>query len=177
MDCRSRVCGLALVLLVAANVFSGCREKGSPTVISSGDARALFTNTMTRLHAPSADARGAERDRLLNEAAKGYEELLKNFPAESNLCAQALRALGSIHATRGNTNEAVRFYATVGGKYASEDWEVLQSWKSAADLLWDGGKRDEAKTFYAKIVGRFGNSDAPQIIQQVVRGSKARLAE
>jgi hypothetical protein len=177
MDCRSREHWFALVLLVAAGFLIGCRENSSSTVISSGDARTLFTNTMTRFHAPSADAQGAERDRLLSEAAKGYGELLKSFPAESNLCAQSLRALGSIHAMQGKTNEAVKFYAAVGEKYASEDWEVLQAWKSAADLLWDGGQRNEAKKFYAKIVGRFGNSDAPQIIQQVVRGSKARLAE
>jgi TolA-binding protein len=132
---------------------------------------------MTRFHAPSAEARGAEHERLLGEAAKGYNELLKQFPTETNLCAQSMRALGSIHATQGKTNEAVKFYAAVGEKYASEDWEVLQAWKSAADLLWDGSQRNEAKKFYAKIVERFGKKDAPQIIQQVVRGSKARLAE
>jgi hypothetical protein len=108
---------------------------------------------------------------------KGYDELLKRLPAETNLCAQSLRGLGSIHATRGKTNDAVKFYAAVGEKYASEDWEVLQAWKSAADLLWDGNQRQEAKRFYGKIVERFDKSDAPQIVQQVVRGSKARIAE
>ncbi|HEY0549144.1 MAG TPA: hypothetical protein VGF13_06045 [Verrucomicrobiae bacterium] len=164
-------------MFVAALWFSGCKEKSASLAPATGDARTLFTNTMTRFHAPSAEAKDAERERLLGEAAKGYNELLKQFPTETNLCAQSLRALGSIHATQGKTNEAVKFYATVGEKYASEDWEVLQAWKSAADLLWDGGQRNEAKKFYAKIVERFGKKDAPQIIQQVVRGSKARLAE
>ena len=55
----------------------------------------------------------------------------------------------------------------------------MQAWKAAGDLLWDANRREEAKKFYAKIVERFGKSDAPQtqIIQAVVRGSKARLAE
>ncbi len=168
---------IALLWFVAVICLSGCKEKRPSPASAAGDARSLFTNTMTRFHAPSAEARGAEYERLSGEAAKGYKALLKQFPTETNLCAQSLRALGSIHATQGKTNEAVKFYAAVGEKYASEDWEVLQAWKSAADLLWDGSQRDEAKKFYAKIVGRFGKNDAPQIIQQVVRGSKARLAE
>jgi hypothetical protein len=167
----------ALLLLVTVFAMASCKENAPAKVPAPGDARTLFTNTMTRFHAPSEEARGAERERLLNEASKGYNEVLKRFSTESNLCAQSLRALGSIHATQGKTNEAVKFYAAVGEKYASEDWEVLQAWKSAADLLWDGGQRNEAKKFYAKIVERFGKKDAPQIIQQVVRGSKARLAE
>ena len=168
---------VALLWAAMAICFSGCKEKTASPALTTVDARALFTNTMGRFHAPAADARGAERDRLLSEAAKGYEELLKKFPTETNLCAQSLRALGNIHATQGKTNEAVKFYAAVSEKYPSQDWEVLQAWKSAADLLWESNQRDEAKKFYAKIVGRFGKSDAPQIISQVVRGSKARLAE
>ena len=166
-----------LLLLVAFFSLSGCKEKSPSPTPATGEARTLFTNTMARFHVPSAEATGAERERLLGEATKGYSELLKLFPTETNLCARSLRALGSIHATRGQTNEAVKFYAAVGEKYASEDWEVLQAWKSAADLLWDGSQRHEAKKFYARIVERFGKKDAPQIIQQVVRGSKARLAE
>ena len=175
--CSSRRLRASFLLLAAALWFTACKEKSPSLTAATGDARSLFTNTMTRFHAPSADAKGAEQERLLSEAAKGYEELLRSFPTESNLCAQSLRALGSIHATRGNTNEAVKFYATVGEKYANEDWEVLQAWKAAGDLLWDLNRRGEAKQFYAKIVERFGKGDAPQIYQAVVRGSKSRLAE
>ncbi len=173
----SRTLLFPLLLFVTALWLSGCKEKSSSPTTATGDARTLFTNTMSRFHAPSAEASGAERDRLLNEAAKGYDEVLKQFPTETNLCARSLRALGNIHATQGKTNEAVKLYAAVAEKYASEDWEVLQAWKSAADLLWDGGQRNEARKFYAKIVARFDKNDAPQIIQQVVRGSKARTAE
>ena len=173
----TRTLMFAALLLAGAAWLAGCKEKAPSPATKSDNALALFTNAMVQFHAPSADAKGAERDRLLNEAAKRYEDLLKKFPDETNLCAQALRALGSIHATQGRTNEAVKLYATVGEKYASQDWEVLQAWKSAADLLWDANQRNDAKKFYAKIVERFGQTDAPQIIQTVVRGSKARLME
>ena len=177
MACGSRRFAVLLILFLGVASFIGCKEKAPPAANNDGDARSLFSNTMTRFHAPSADAKGAERDHLLSEAAKGYGELLKSFPTETNLCAQSLRALGNIHATQGKTNEAVRLYAAVGEKYPSQDWEILQAWKAAADLLWESNQRDEAKKFYARIVERFGKNEAPQIISQVVRGSKARLAE
>jgi tetratricopeptide (TPR) repeat protein len=173
----SRSAILTLLWLVCAVGLTGCREKPTTAVGNSDNAQRLLTNAVARFHAPSVEAQGAERERLLNEAARQYEELLKKFPGETNACAQALRALGSIHATRGRTNEAVKSYAAVGAKYPSQDWEVLMAWKGAADLLWDSNQRAEAKKFYAKIIERFGKKDAPQIIQQVVRGSQARLAE
>ena len=161
-------------LLLGAALLSGCKEKPAASHTS---ARELFDQAVREFHAPSAEAPGPERLRLLSQAAQRYEELLNTFPTETNLCAQALRGLGNIQATRGNTNEAVKLYAAVGERYAGQDWEVLQAWKAAADLLWDGQRREEAKKFYAQIVARFGKQDAPQIYQTVVRGSKARLAE
>jgi hypothetical protein len=170
-----------LAILIGAAIgcacLPGCKPKQPAFGKESITAHALFDQATREFHAPSGEAKGAERERLLNEAAERYSKLLKTFPGETNLCAQSLRALGSIHATRGQTNEAVKLYAAVGEKYGSQDWEVLQAWKSAADLLWDSNQRSDAKKFYAKIVERFGKNDAPQIIQQVVRGSKGRLAE
>jgi TolA-binding protein len=118
-----------------------------------------------------------ERQRLLTEAATRYERLLKDFPAESDICAQALRELGSIRALQGNTNEAVKLYTAVGDKYSDREWEVLMAWKGAADLLWDGNRHEDARKFYARIVERFGSNSASQVVQAVVRGSKARLAK
>ena len=173
----SRIAAFLIPLLLGVALLSGCKEKPAAPAASHASARELFDQTVREFHAPSAEARGPERERLLSEAATRYEALLKQFPIETNLCAQALRGLGNIQATRGGTNEAVRLYAAVGERYASQDWEVLQAWKSAADLLWDGQRRDEARKFYAYIVERFGPQDAPQIYQTVVRGSKARMAE
>ena len=174
---RSRSTFVLSIVVVTMLSFVGCKEKATPKPQNSESARALFDQATREFHVPSADAKGAERERLLDEAAKRYSELLKRFPEETNVCAQSLRALGSIHATQGKTNEAVKLYASVGEKYPSQDWEVLQAWKAAADLLWDLNQRDDAKKFYAKIVERFGKSDAPQVFQQVVRGSKVRLTE
>jgi len=173
----SRMATMFWVLLCAVIFLPACKPKPQTSAEDSASAHALFEQTTREFHGPSTEAKGPERERLLNEAASRYSKLLKTFPGETNLCAQSLRALGSIHATRGQTNEAVKLYAAVGEKYGSQDWEVLQAWKSAADLLWDSNQRGEAKKFYAKIVERFGKNDVPQIIQQVVRGSKARLAE
>src|SRR5687768_8314623 len=75
----SRNLPFALLLLVTTLAIGGCKEKAPSKTSSLGDARTLFTNTMNRFHAPSAEARGTERERLLNEAAKGYDEVLRQF--------------------------------------------------------------------------------------------------
>lgn len=176
---RSRVLSASqsMPIVLCVLLFVGCKGEETSPADQSLTARALFEQTTKEFYAPSAEARGAERERLLNEAATRYGELLKRFPRDTNLCAQALYALGNIHASQGKTNEAVKAYAAVGEKYGSQEWEVLQAWKSAADLLWEAKRRDEAKAFYGRIVERFGKNDAPQIIQQVVRGSKTRMME
>jgi tetratricopeptide (TPR) repeat protein len=168
---------LVLSLLLCVALFSGCREKQQRLPENSTSARALFEQTTRDYYVPSAEATGAERERLLNEAAKHYSELLARFPGETNLCVEALRALGNVCALQGKTNEAVKLFASLGEKYPAHDWDVLMAWKSAADLLWDSNRRDDAKKYYARIAERFGKGDAPQIIQTVVRASKARLAD
>ena len=37
----------------------------------------------------------------------------------------------------GRVGDAVKLFAAVEKKFPDQEWEVLQSWKSAADLLWD----------------------------------------
>ncbi len=166
-----------IVLLLLGSAFlSGCNKKQSAPASTPITARALFEQTTRDFHTPSAEANGAERERLLAGAAERYEWLLKEFADERDLGAQALRGLGNIRASQGKLDEAVELYANVGRKFPDQDWQVVQAWKAAADLLWDANRRDEAKKFYAQIVVRFGKNDA-QIISTVVRGSKARLAE
>ena len=173
----SRTGRLLLALLLCATFVFGCKEKPAVPASSTTTARALFDQATREFHTPSADANGAECARLLAGAAERYERLLTEFPGERVLGAQALRGLGSIRASQGNTNEAVKLYAAVGEKFPEQEWEVVQAWKAAGDLLWDATRRDEAKKFYAQLVGRFGKDGAPQIIQTAVRGAKARLAE
>ena len=170
----------SFLLLACAALLVGCRE-AQPTAAVSGtnsvSSRALLEEATREFHMRSAEANGAERKRLLEEAATRYERLLKDFPGDEDVCAQAIRELGSIRALQGNTNEAVKLYMAVGERYPKRDWEVLMAWKSAADLLWDGNRREDARKFYAQIVERFGSNEAAQVVQAVVRGSKARLAE
>jgi tetratricopeptide (TPR) repeat protein len=139
-------------------------------------ARAMLDETIKQFHTPSATVGGAERERLLDEAARRYADLGKKYPEQDFICAQALRGLGNIRAAQTNLAAAVQLYAEVARKYPQQDWEVLQAWKSAGDLLWDAGRRDEARTFYEKLTARFDRENTSAIVQTVVRGAKRRLA-
>ncbi|MCL5098242.1 MAG: tetratricopeptide repeat protein [Candidatus Omnitrophica bacterium] len=140
-------------------------------------AQELFNQTTKLYHLPSAQASGAERVKLLEEAARGYEQLLNRYPDQPFWCAQALRSLGNVRADQGRLDDAIQCYRNVASKYPGQDWEVVQAWKSAADLLWEDGRRDEALEFYRKIVERFDTPNASQVIQTIVRGAKAKLAQ
>ena len=172
-----RIALLSIAISFAALSFVGCQPKTEPAVAPAGSGRDFFEQTIKEFHHPAAEAKGAERERLLNATAIRYEQLLNKHREESDLCAQALLGLGNIRALQGKTNEAVQLYASVNEKYPGRDWEVLQAWKSAADLLWDASRHDEARKYYARIVERFDRDDAPMIMKSVVRGSRSRLAE
>jgi TolA-binding protein len=161
----------ALLFLTACG---DSKQKPLPSVAS---AQALFDQASTNFHLPSAGAKGTEKVRLLDQAAAAYEALLNGYPDDAHWAAQALRNLGNVRAAQGQTNEAVKLYASVEQRYPQQRWEVLAALKSAADLLWDGARRDEARSFYRKIVAQFDTPDAAQIVQTVVRGSKARLKD
>ena len=165
----------ALLVGLALALFSCASPKETPQQRAEA-ARALFDQTTKTFHLPSAETSGATRDRLLLQAAAGYEELLKQYPEQTHTCAQALLSLGNIRASQGRLDDAIKLYASVARKYPAEDWEILTSWKSAADLLADGGRAAEAKTFYEKILARFDKPDAPAVVKTIVRGSRARLA-
>jgi TolA-binding protein len=166
------------LLLVA--ILTGCltqtaQQKAAVVEQHAASAKTLFDNTTKLYHLPSAEATGAAKEKLLQQAAAGYEQLLKQFPDQPAWCAKALRSLGNVRATQGQFNEAVMMYKAVAVRYPHNDWEVLQAWKSAGDLLWDANRHDEAKTFYDKIVKRFDIPDQPPVVKTVVRGAKARL--
>jgi tetratricopeptide (TPR) repeat protein len=140
-------------------------------------AKAAFDQTTKEFHLPSAEARGPERQRLLKEAASGYEAVLSKFRDQPFWCAQALRSLANVRATQGRTADAVKLYGDVAKKYPDQSWEVLQSWRSAGDVLWEAGNREQARVFYRLLIERFDTPDAVQVVKTIVRGAKARLAE
>jgi tetratricopeptide (TPR) repeat protein len=138
-------------------------------------ARQVFDRTVRECHLPSAEASGAQREKLLAEAASGYEQVLKLGRSDPHLCAAALRSLANVRVEQGRLSEAVNLYSRVGEKYPTCDWEVLQAWKSAGDMLWDAGRQAEAAGFYKRIVQRFG-SDPSAIIQTVARAASHRVS-
>ena len=165
---------LMLILLIG---FPGCSPKRVETSQQRSDAaKALFERTTKTFHIPSAEAKDAEQQKLQNQAADGYVELMKKYPEQDYWAAQALRSLGNIRAIQGKLAEAVSHYALVEKKYPQQRWEVLMCWKSAADLLWEAGRREDAKPFYQKIIAQYDVPEASQVEKTIVRGSKMRLA-
>ena len=163
-----------LMLFWAA--LTGCSSKPAETAPDrSAAAKALFEDTTKMFHTPSAEAKGAEKARLQNEAAARYEQLLKKFPEQQYWAAQARHGLGNIRAAQGQLDQAVKHYAAVEKDYPEQKWEVLTCWKSAADLLFEAGRREEAKAFYRKIVNRFDVAQASPIEKAIIRGSKMHL--
>jgi len=166
---------LALLLLLTL-LLPACSRSPSQTREQRAEAaKALFDRTTKTFHIPSAEAKGAEKKTLQKQAAAGYEELLKKYPDQTYWAAQALRNLGNIRATQGKIDEAVQDYAGVEKKYPRQRWEVLMSWKSAADLLWEAGRHSEAKPFYEKIIAQYDRPESSQVEKTIVRGSKMKL--
>ena len=168
-----------IALLALAVGLVACGPKPLPPAANPQQrydaAKALFEKASREFHIPSAQARGAERTRLEDQAAAIYMELGRNYADQPIWGAQALRSLGNIHAARTNVDAAVKCYAQVAEKFPQQDFEVLMAWKSAGDLLSDAGRLADAKAFYEELVARFDKPDALPIVQSVVRGAKLRL--
>jgi len=163
-----------LVGLVITILLTSCATAPNPA--HAKPAKSLFEFTAHEYHFPSAFATGTERDRLLAEAATGYERLLRKYPDQDDWCAKALRSLGNIRAEQGQLDVAVKLYASVAEKHPRQNWEVLQAWKTVADLLWDAGRTDEAKKFYQRIITRFDKPDVADVVKSVVRAARWHLA-
>src|ERR1700683_3524165 len=106
---------LAIVAL-AAQLALGC----APT--SRESPRQVFDRTVRECHLPSAEASGAQREKLLAEAASGYEQVLKLGRTDPHLCAAALRSLANVRVEQGRLCEAIKLYSRVGEKYPACGW-------------------------------------------------------
>lgn len=173
---RGDILRRGLFLLVWVFLLGCSAQKSGSPAERAESAKSLFEHTTKILHIPSAEANGPEKQKLQDEAASGYRELLKRYPEQEYWAAQALRSLGNIRATQNKLDEAVKNYAAVETHYPQQHWEILMSWKSAADLLWDAGRADQAKPFYQKIVTRYDVPESSQLEKTIVRGSKLRLS-
>ncbi len=156
-------------------LLAGCTTV--PPEQRTAAAKALFDETTKQYHLPAAQAQGAERDRLLQQAATGYGKLVRHYRDQPAWSAVALRSLGNIRATQGKLDEAVKLYAQVGARYPQQEWEVLQAWKSAADLLNEAGRTQEARKFYQQIVEQFGQPEQPEVVRVIARAARRHLTE
>ena len=168
-----QICALVLILGV---IGCAAADKAARQQQRATAAKELFEQTVKLYHLPSSEAQGATQQKLFAQAATGYEQLLKNYSDQPRWCAPALRSLGNIRAAQGRMADAVKLYTRLEKQFPREDWEILQAWKSAADLLWEAKQLEEAKVFYRKIITRFDQPDAAVLIKAIVRGSKSRLA-
>ena len=173
---------LLLVLLTACSPAKNPEPPSLPKAPAPAPAnasiaaQALFDRTTKEFHLPSAEATGARQKELLAQAAAGYEQLLREHPTHTNLCAQALRSLANIRATEGRLDDAIALHASVAKRYPAEEWEILQSWKSAGDLLTEAQRLPEAAPFYRQIIERFDHTNAAPVVQIIVRSARKRLA-
>jgi tetratricopeptide (TPR) repeat protein len=166
-----------LSLSLAFLLLLGCDSRNHESPQQRYDAaKALFEQTTRNLHIPSVEAKGTEKQKLLEQAAIAYQQLLHKYPEQDYWAAQSLRSLGNIRAAQTNLNEAIKYYTAVDRKYPLHDFEVLMAWKAAADLLWEAGRWEEAKGFYQKLLTRFDRAQASQVVKAVIRGCRTRLA-
>ena len=167
-----------ILLLIAG---AACEKKSSPVAsdpLTRGrEAKTLFENAEKQYHLTAAEAHGAEKQRLLAQAAAAYDEVARKFPDQNLWAAQAMRSLANVRIEQGRVDEGIKLFGLVAQKYPDQSWEVLQAWKTAGDTLWDANRQEEAKGFYKKIVGRFDNDNSPAIYKTVVRGAGRRLGE
>ena len=86
--------------LAGALVLAGCARTQQSSADKYEAAKALFESTSKQFHIPSAEAKGAEKLRLQQQALAGYRQLLKNYPDQDHWAAQALRNIGNIYAAQ-----------------------------------------------------------------------------
>ena len=168
---------IASVCAVVLGVAAGCATR-TPVAAATSAAQYEYKRIVREYQLPAADATNAlERAALLDQAVQAYEALRQQHPEASPWAAAALRAAGAIHAERGNRKEALSAYARVGVLYPGEEWEVIQAWRAAGDLLWTAGIRDQAILFYKDIIEKFDQPGKPPLFETLVRIAKDRLAE
>ena len=169
---------LALLLSSFVLLLPACHSRPAEAKVSAPPvlpAQASYESVATNAHRLGAEARGEERERLLTQAAAGYENVLKHFPSDTNVCLLTTRGLANVRALQGRLDESVRLHLSVTNSPAAGDMDRLMALKIAGDLLWDAGRHQEAKPLYEQLVERFGKPGSSQLNQLIVRGARSRL--
>ena len=163
------------LLLVGVICLAGCGQKAEDPQRRYADAKALFDHATKEFHLPSGEATGAQQARLQAQAINEYQQLLKKYPEQEYWCAEALCSLGNIRVAQTNLDAALKCWSEVVTKFPRQEWDVLMALKSSGDGLWDANRRAEAKPFYQKILAQFDQTNAPQAVRLIVKGSKTKL--
>ncbi len=165
---------LAIVFILPALLLAACRPS-TPPAAREAEAKRLFNETVKTFHLPSANASGPERTRLLDQAASGYEKIIGEYGDLAPWASQSLRSLANVRVEQGRLPEALKLYDDVARRYPSESWEILQAWKSAADLLWDSGQKNSSQEYYRKIIKEFDTPTKTAVIGIIVNQAKKRV--
>jgi len=176
-------------ILVAASCLGGCSPRSEPANPERSDqanqdareaaaARKALAEVSKQYYLPAATASSGLRTQLLAKAEAGYTKLIARFPAQTNVAAQAWRNLGNVLAEQDRVSEAVEAYGQVGTAYPTAEWEILQTTKAAADLLWSRGRTNDAVPHYRALVGRYeSRTNEAEVIGFIVKGARSRLRE
>ncbi|MDB6130553.1 MAG: hypothetical protein JWM04_1660 [Verrucomicrobiales bacterium] len=170
-----------LLIIGIAITQTGCRKSEThppstpPVATPAGTAKELFEQTLKDYHLASAEAAEPKKSALLKKAEDGYRQVIHYFPKDAQWAAQAQRSLGNVQAEQGHWEEAVQSYAQVEKDYPKQEWEILQSWKSAADLLWDKDQKAKSQEYYRKIINTYDGKDVGAVFGIIVKASKKRL--
>lgn len=168
---------LVWVLLGVLAAASACVTR-SPEEVAEARARYEYNRIVRQFQVPRGDSTNAlERAALLDKSLQELQNLRNEYPDATPWVAMALRQTGEIYVERGQEKEAVRAFTLVGVYYMGEDWEVIQAWKAAGDLLWSNGKKEAALPYYRDIVQRFARPGQPDLYDTIVRIAQDRIAE
>jgi tetratricopeptide (TPR) repeat protein len=156
---------------------AGCVSPGGNADRRERQARHDFNQVVRELHVPAGDATNdVMRGELLTNAVKGYLAIVQQYPDQPQWGAQALRSVANIHRAEGRRGEALAAYARIAHKYPGQDWEIIQAWKSAGDLLWESKMKELARDYYRQIVTAYGEVRDPPMFQTIADIARRRLA-
>jgi tetratricopeptide (TPR) repeat protein len=165
------------ILLLSSGTPMGCATR-SPLRDEQAKARYEYHRIMRTYHLPANQATNeVERAQLLDAAYTGYSAIFTKYRTARPWAAMALRAVADLHAERGDRKRALDTYDMVAALYPEEDWEVIQAWRSAGDLLWHARMPTLAMDYYARIVNRFDRPGLPPGFDAHVRIARDRLRE
>ena len=96
--------------------LSGCHKEPQDPKQRHAEAKALYDHATKEYHLPSASTNSIQQVHLLGQAAAEYEQVLKKYPEQEDVCAKALLGLGNIRSAQTNFDAALRCWADVVGK-------------------------------------------------------------